>query len=551
MPLPSRWLPSSLFFLCLAAMPLQAADIAADLHIDRVTVYLRGAVVTRTGTVAIPAGAHRLLVRGLPAGINRNLVTVRLEGAGVRLGGVDVETVNEGDYVAPRERELRARLELLTDQRSAIQDEVDTAQTQLKLLESLAANPTGGANGGASSGAAVNGANLNSLLASVGSSAAAARTRVREAKLRQRTVDRDVETVKAELAKVATTRKASTALRVAVESTGAATVPVAVSYRVDDAGWDWIYQARLDTVAARVDLLRQGRVRQRSGEDWNDVALTLTTAVPEANVSTPTMPAQFLDLRDRLPVPVAAPAVRALGMARAEAKAADGMEFQEVVVSGASARATAFSVDYDVPGRTSLAADNQERLLPVSSEQFKAGIVARVVPAASRRAWLEATFTYELDTPIEAGTLQLYRDGAYVGEAPTPAVLPGAEVRMPFGADERIRVALRDEAAKSDQSSALNRQVVQETRQRFEITSYHSAPIAVQVLDRVPVSRNNDVRVEVLKGATEPTRKDLDGRAGVYAWEFSAEPQKTVAIRHYYSVRYPRDRLLTRSEESD
>jgi len=92
---------------------------------------------------------------------------------------------------------------------------------------------------------------------------------------------------------------------------------------------------------------------------------------------------------------------------------------------------------------------------------------------------------------------------------------------------------------------------VQETRQRFEITSYHAAPISVQVLDRVPVSRNSDVRVEVLKGATEPTRKDLDGKAGVYSWEFSAEPQKTVAIRHYYAVRYPRDRALTRSEEHD
>jgi uncharacterized protein (TIGR02231 family) len=234
-----------------------------------------------------------------------------------------------------------------------------------------------------------------------------------------------------------------------------------------------------------------------------------------------------------------------------QGKAADSAALQEVVVTGAEARATAFTVDYDVPGRTSLAADNQERLLPVAGEQFKADIVAKVVPAASRRAWLEASFKYERDTPIEAGILQVYRDGAYVGEAPTPVVLPGAEVRLPFGADERIRVALRDEAAKSDQTGVLTRQVLQETRQRFEITSYHTMPMAVQVLDRVPVSHNNDVRVEVLKGATEPTKKDLDGKAGVYAWDFTAEPQKMVAIHHYYSVRYPRDRVLTRSEEND
>jgi len=546
MPLSSRTLAKALFCLCAAAGPLRAADINTDLRIDRVTVYVSGAMVTRSGSVALPAGSQRLLVRGLPAGINRNLVTVRLEGNAVRLGAVDVQTVNEGDFVSPRERELRAHLEQLGDQRAAIQDDIETAQTQLKLLESLAAAPTGGSNGTA----AVNGANLATVLASIGTNASSARARIRDAKLRQRVVDRDIETAKAELSKVATARRASTELRIAVESAGAVTVPVSVSYPVGDAGWDWVYQARLDTTSGRVDLLRQGRVRQRSGEDWSNVALTLTTAVPEANVSTPAMNAQFLDLRDRLPLVTAAPAPVA-GMLRAESRAAADSVTAPAMLVTATARATAFTVDYDVPGLTSLAADNQERLLPVASEQFKAGIVARVVPAANRRAWLEATFRYELDTPIEAGVLQLYRDGAYVGEAPTPAILPGADVRMPFGADERIRVALRDEAAKSDQTTGFNRQVVEETRQRFEITSFHTTPVSVQVLDRVPVSRNNDVRVELLKGTTEPTKKDLDGKAGVYAWEFMAEPQKTVTIRHYYSVRYPRDRVLTRSEENN
>lgn len=533
--------------LGLAATSLQAADFAADLRIDRVTVYLSGAMVTRSGTVTLPAGSQRLVVRGLPAGINRNLVTVRMESSGVQLGAVDVVTVNEGDYVSPRERELRARLEQLTDQRAVIQDEMDTAQTQIKLLESLAANPAGGTAGGST---ATSGTGLSTLLASVGTNAAAARTRLREARLRQRGVDSDIETARAELAKVATARKASTELRVAVESTGTASVPVSVSYRVEDAGWDWIYQARLDTTAGRIDLLRQGRVRQRSGEDWSDVALTLTTAVPEANASTPTLNAQFLDLQDRQPVMVAPPAPRVLGAMRPQAQAAEIVEMPQAIVA-LRPRATAFTVDYDVPGRTSLAADNQERLLPVASEQFGAAVVARVLPAVSRRAWLEATFRYEQDTPIEAGTLQLYRDGAYVGEAPTAAILPGADVCMPFGTDERIRVAVRDEAAKSDQTAGLGRQAVQETRQRFEITSYHATPINVQVLDRVPVSRNNDVRVEVLKGATEPTRKDVDGKAGVYAWEFSAQPQKTMTLRQYYAVRYPRDRVLTRSEEGD
>jgi hypothetical protein len=34
----------------------------------------------------------------------------------------------------------------------------------------------------------------------------------------------------------------------------------------------------------------------------------------------------------------------------------------------------------------------------------------------------------------------------------------------------------------------------------------------------------------------------------VLLWRFDAQPQKTVSIRQYYSIQYPRDRQVTQSE---
>ena len=59
------------------------------------------------------------------------------------------------------------------------------------------------------------------------------------------------------------------------------------------------------------------------------------------------------------------------------------------------------------------------------------------------------------------------------------------------------------------------------------------------------------MKVEILKGATEPTTRDLNGKAGVMLWKFDAQPQQTTTLRHYYSVRYPRDRVLETSYESE
>jgi len=530
-----------------------AADVSADLHIDRVTVYRQGAVVTRAGDVAIPAGSNRLIVHGLPAAIDSKTLRVTVEGGPVQLGGVEIAKINEGKFVSETERDLRRKIEEAGDQRVAVQDGVATAQTQLKLLDSLAANPAG-----SPTKPAVDGANLTAVLATMATSASGARKRIREANLQLRTLDRELDQLKADLAKVATQSKQSTEVRAAIEANVAVTATVSISYTVADAGWEWIYQARLDTDKKRISLDRQGSVRQGSGEDWKNVALNLTTALPADDVATPVLGSLFVDLR--VPEPPArlggafgAAAKRSgIGNSLAAAASPAAAEMQEVSVTGGRRRATATSTDYvaeyKIPSRVSLIADREPRIYPIAEDAFDVDLVARVVPSASHAAHLEAVFNYKEQLPIEAGQLELYRDGAYVGEADIQAFLPGAEVRMPFGGDERIRVAVRDEQAQSGQRGLISKQAIKETRQRFDITSYHPTPITVEVIDRIPVSKNADIHVEILKGATDATAKDFEGKPGVLLWRIDAQPQKTASIRHYYSIQYPTGRQLEQSE---
>jgi uncharacterized protein (TIGR02231 family) len=528
-----------------------AADVTTDLHIDRVTVYRQGAVVTRAGEAAIPAGSNRLIVRGLPAAIDSKTLRVTVESGAVQLGGVEIAEINEGNFVSEAERELRRRIEDKNDQRVVVQDEIATAQTQLKLLDSLAANPAGSP----TRPATVDAANLASVLATMATSANAARKRVRDAALQLRIIDRELEKLKADLEKIATHSKQSTEVRVAIEASAAASAKVAVAYTVADAGWDWIYQARLDTGKKRISLDRQGSAHQGSGEDWKNVELTLTTALPAADVATPVLGSLLVDLQAPEPAEKSRK-FDALAQARAgasfpAASPAPAGDLQEIAVMTARRTAAASSTDYvaeyKIPSRVSLMADREPRLYPIAEDAFDVDLIARVVPSASHAAHLEAVFKYQEQLPIEAGQLELYRDGDYVGEADIPAFLPGAEVRMPFGSDERIRVAVRDEQAQSGQRGVINKQTVKETRQRFDVTSYHPTPITVEILDRIPVSKNSDIHVEILKGATDPTVKDFQGKAGVFLWRLDAQPQKTLSVRHYYSLQYPAGRQLEES----
>ena len=82
--------------------PLQglSTDLPAEAHIDHVTVYPQGAVVTRVAQVAVPTGAQRLIFRGLPANVDAKTLQVTLGKSDVQLGDIEVVAVNEPNFVS-------------------------------------------------------------------------------------------------------------------------------------------------------------------------------------------------------------------------------------------------------------------------------------------------------------------------------------------------------------------------------------------------------------------------------------------------------------------
>jgi uncharacterized protein (TIGR02231 family) len=544
----TRYLAASTLALLtfVAAQATQAADLAATLTIDQVTVYPQTAAVVRRGEVAVPAGSHRLIIRGLPDPVDPGSLRISAASRAVRLGGIEIEKIVATEFVSEAERALRRKLTELVDRRAEIHDEVPTAEQQLKLIDAVASAPVD-----RDAKLVIDGPSLSTTLSTISSGAAAARAKIRGATIALRDLDTQIEATKAELSKVATARRNTTEVRAVIEASAAVTVPVSLEYRVTDAGWEWLYEARLDTESKKMSLGRQAAIVQGSGEDWSDVEMTVTTAKPRTDAGTPAIQSLFLRLSDR-PLTTHDATLQEVivtgSRTRGSIRSRNEPEQEQAPLITAEELATEFAAEYRMPGRVTITSNRQVRMYPVSEGEFDAQLVARAVLSAEILARLEATFTYERDVPIEAGRLQLYRDGSYIGMAALPLLLPGSDVRVPFGVDERIRINVRDERAQSGQRGLLNRQILSEHRRRYEITSYHATALPIEVVDRVPVPQESDIKVDVLEGATAPTVRNLDGKEGVYLWKLPGTPRKTESIRHFYSVRYPSDRVLSPAE---
>jgi uncharacterized protein (TIGR02231 family) len=540
-----------------AAFPMaHAADVVATLPIDHVTVYRDSAIVTRAGTVDLAGGDHRLIIRNLPDGLLPAGVRIAARSGTARLGGIEIQRVTQDNLVNDEERALNKQLLSLNDERDAIQDEAAAAENQLKLLSAVSQTPTGSGE----NVARIDGAGLSSLVGAVGTNETGARTRLRGAKLRMRDLDEQIAVIKANLQKVATARKSTTELRATVRADAAGSVPIELEYQMGDAGWQWQYEARLDTKTKQLVLIRQAELRQGTGEDWKNIELVVSTSRPTMNAATPRLASLFLDLRspqqygdgdgslDEIVVTGVrstrsrryVPQRRVRSDSRSSAQTAADAPPSPPKLE-ADVFATDFVADYRIPGRVSVVSDRQSRIYPIGDEELAVELVARANLAAGRSAFLEAKIKYQGDVPIDTGVVQLFRDDAYVGQAGLPLVLPNDEMRMPFGVDDRVRILVRDEQQDSGDRGIVNKTQVDQHKRRFEVTSFHTAEIPIEIVDRVPVPRNGDIKVEILEGATPPTEKNLEGLQGVYLWRLSGTPRKTETIRHYYSVRFPRD----------
>ena len=121
-------------------------------------------------------------------------------------------------------------------------------------------------------------AEWRAAFAAVAEEIATADTAIRDAKIKQRDIDREIARLEAE--RNATPPK-KLEVRIDLNADAAAPAMLRVTYAVRGARWTPLYDARLDTGGKdrkpSLELIRRAEITQTTGEDWADVALAVST----------------------------------------------------------------------------------------------------------------------------------------------------------------------------------------------------------------------------------------------------------------------------------
>ena len=77
---------------------------------------------------------------------------------------------------------------------------------------------------------------------------------------------------------------------------------------------------------------------------------------------------------------------------------------------------------------------------------------------------------------------------------------------------------------------------------RVSVKNLHERPIDVTVLDRIPVSQNDEIKVDYT--GTQPTTQNVDGKRGVIAFASRLESDGEKVLEYGYRITWPASKSI-------
>lgn len=534
--------------------PALADDLRPASRIVAVTVYPGSALVSREAEVSIPAGPSRVLIEGLPAVLDPALVTASGEGNFV-IEGVEVRRVPAAEATAPRVRELMERIEAAQNGIAQLDAEIQALEATAAYLAKMGDVARDGARRDLEQGR-LRPEDMMALVASYQMQTRDIGMKLLEARQKKAVDRRSLEALQRELREIqaAAGRDRVTAV-VLVSAASAARGKVRVRYGVSGATWQPIYDGRGLMDEGAVQLTYSAEVRQATGEEWENVELTLSTAQPALGASIPDLDPWYLRPLPPQPPPGvlyrsgAAPAPRAAystaNVAQAEMDEMAGDAYEEapraqVMTATVSA---GINASFTLPSRTTITGDNQPRKVQILSQKFAARFVYRVIPEHGERAYVVAKFANTTDALFLPGAVTAFQGNDYVGMGRVATVAPGDTFELQLGIDPSVKVERKlIENVTDPQVAGFGPKKSRVTRRyRVIVQNARRIPVTLNLYDRVPVSQNDDIKVERTRPTMEPAETRDDG---IQRWELTIPAGERRTVEFGWKVEFPQGMII-------
>lgn len=366
-------------------------------------------------------------------------------------------------------------------------------------------------------------------------------------------------------------------------------------YLVNQATWSPSYTVRAGDDRSAVNVEYHASIQQLSGEDWADVAMTLSTATPSLVAKAPALDPLRISLTSIAEQAAAQYGQVEFAQKRAEiqqqqvmenisraqraAQGKDGaqqpaMQANSIdwnlndlacklqvleLASQGDIRApeqsrrdidAALSVTYQLAGRTSLPSRSDRQLIQIASLPMTSEFYKVAIPVLSDSVFEEAKLTNGSAFVLLAGPVSTYLAGQFVGHGDMPTVAAGQDLTLGFGIDSSLRVA-RELVSKTESIQGGNRVV--DLNYELVLENFGATAAKVRILDRKPIGEGSQVKLTLVSSAPEQTpggaEEKTNAKNGILRWDVEAPARTngpaTSTVAYHLRMEYDKQMSIT------
>lgn len=508
--------------------------------IAAVTVYPDSATVTRRLDVTLPAGDQFIDMVGLPQSVEPDTLQVTgFSRSGPRISSLEWLASPENMIDSPQLAALKKQKDDLEVQQGQLQAEQQAISTQQLFLQTMAKEGLGKSAQGNPAQQVQSGVQvLGSEMKQAGEAMASVTHRLALLASQLQTVNDALTQLRDKDASLRT-------VRIHLRSDGQP-FQMNVQYRVLHARWQPIYDADLLTKSRQVALIQAALIQQNTGEDWHNVALTLSTAQPLQQAAAPDLPSQWVDVQDE--ERGSQPAVARSAMLEAKAAAPVALMSARQTDELAAIQSSAYHVRFVLASQTTLLADGQSHRVVLATQTSPVTLSLQAIPRLDPHAYLYGNVRNTTDQPWLAGHWQLSRDGEPVGQLDQPTLASQATVALGFGIDPAITLTWQSIQDEAGQGGLLSKTSVQKRKYRLQASNARTDGAELLVLDSWPVAKQSSIEVTPLDGTTPPAPVTTTQQPGVQRWTLALPSKQTVTLDTGYQITYPQGKTLRHYE---
>lgn len=331
---------------------------------------------------------------------------------------------------------------------------------------------------------------------------------------------------------------------------------IRLTYLVSGASWQPAYDVRISPDLTGVNVNSMGQVQQRTGEDWNQVKLVLSTSMPKIGLNPPDVPLRFVESNF---YPSREPGALSASLGYVEYEVEEGLSVGDDLMRKNSedfdAAPIAEAIDYGIttqffmPGKVDVAKNNEVHRFSIRTLPLEVEPERYIVPSQSEFAYLRAEVKHTGDSVLLAGTAKIFLGPDYLGESSFPLLRQNDSTMLNLGIDPNLDVDyvtiedFRDDPGSFSLSSTST--ITRRYSSNLRLSPAAQSKITVVVEEGMPRSNSDGIEVEI--GELVPPVIDTDEAVakqveqGLYRWSFVLHPGETKKVRWGYELSFDED----------